>query len=86
MARTTIQLISRNKRICLWHWRLAPISNAYIVEITKLVDGNHLEQKNKEYNFVEVVVDSDDSDTLVNLDERRLSIQVLVETSIVVLR
>lgn len=55
-------LVSQNKRIHLWHRRLAHISNAYVVRASKLVDGINLDNNNKEYNPAEVLIDSDDSD------------------------
>lgn len=54
--------VSQNKRIHLWHRRLAHISNAHIVRASKLVDGVSLDPHNKEYDSTEVLVDSDNSD------------------------
>ena len=55
-------LVSQNKRIHLWHRRLAHISNACIVRAFKLVDGINLDNNSKEYNLAEVLIDSDNSD------------------------
>ena len=54
-------LVSQNKRIRLWHRRLAHASNARVVRASKLVDGIDLGPK-KEYNPVEVLIDSEESD------------------------
>ena len=56
-------LVSQNKRIRLWHRRLAHISNGRVVRASKLVDGIQLgHDDDKEYNPAEVLIDSDDSD------------------------
>lgn len=53
-------LVSRNKRIRLWHRRLANVSNARVVRASKLVDG--IDIGLKEYDPAEVFIDSDDSE------------------------
>lgn len=53
-----IYLVSQNKRICFWHQWLAHANNAYIVRAAKLINGINLEQKNKEYNLIEIYIDS----------------------------
>lgn len=55
-------LLSQNKRIRLWHRRLAQVSNARVVRAAKLVDGINLDIEDKGYDPVEVIIDSDDSD------------------------
>lgn len=55
-------LVSQNKQICLWHQRLAHVSNARIVRTAKLVDGINLNIEDKRYDPVKVTIDSDDSD------------------------
>ncbi len=54
-------LVSQNKRIRLWHRRLAHVSNARVVRASKLVGGIDL-GPTKEYDPAEVFVDSEDSD------------------------
>ncbi len=54
-------LISQNKRLCLWHQRLAHVSNAQVVKVFKLVEGIDL-GPTEEYNLVEVFMDSEDLD------------------------
>ena len=55
------QLVSKNKRIHLWHQQLAHVSNARVVRASKLVEGIDLSPA-KEYDPTEVFVDSEDSD------------------------
>lgn len=56
-------LVSQNKRIRLWHRRLAHISNARFVRAPKLIDGIQLGyDDNEEYDPAEVLINSDDSD------------------------
>ncbi len=55
-------LVSQNKRIRLWHRRLAHVNNARVVRAFKLVDGVDLGPDNKEYDPAEVFIDSDNSD------------------------
>ncbi len=54
-------LVSQNKRIRLWHRRLAHASNAQVVKASKLVNGVNLSLA-KDYNPAEVLVDLEDSD------------------------
>lgn len=54
-------LVSKNKRIRLWHQRLAHVSNARVVRVSKLVESIDLGPA-KEYDPTEVFVDSKDSD------------------------
>lgn len=54
-------LVSQNKRIRLWHRRLAHASNARVIKASKLTDGIDLGLA-KEYNPAEVFVDSENSD------------------------
>lgn len=54
-------LVSQNKRIRLWYRRLTHANNVRVVRASKLVDGINLGLK-KEYNLVEVFVNSKDSD------------------------
>lgn len=56
-------LVSQNKRIHLWHRRLAHISNVRVVRASKLLDGIQLEHDDdKEYDPAEVLIDLDNSD------------------------
>ena len=54
-------LVNKNKRIRLWHRRLAHVSNAQVVRASKLVESIDLGPA-KEYDPTEVFVDSEDSD------------------------
>ena len=54
-------LVSLNKHIRLWHWRLAYASNARVVRASKLVDGIDLGPE-KKYNLAKVLIDSKESD------------------------
>ena len=54
-------LVSKNKRIRLWHQRLAYVSNVQVVKASKLVKGINLGPA-KEYDSTKVFVDSKDSD------------------------
>lgn len=53
-------LISKNKRICLWHQQLANVSNAWVIRAFKLVEGIDLGPA-KKYHSIEVFVESKDS-------------------------
>ncbi len=56
-------LVSQNKRVRLWHRRLAHISNARVVRASKLIDGIDLGRDGNEgYDPAEVLIDSDNSD------------------------
>ena len=58
-------LVSKNKKVRIWHRRLGHASNAWVIRASKLVDG--IEIKDKEYDPTEVFIDSDtenDDDTL----------------------
>lgn len=55
-------LVSQNRRIRLWHRRLAHINNARVVRASKLVDGIDLGPQDAEYDPADVLIDSDDSD------------------------
>lgn len=55
-------LDSQNKRIRVWHRRLAHASNAQIVRASKLTDGIDLNTSNSKYDPAEIFIDSDDSD------------------------
>lgn len=54
-------LMSQNKCICLWHHRLAHVSNAQVVKTSKLVRDIDL-GLTKKYNLAEVFVDLEDLD------------------------
>lgn len=54
-------LISQNKRICFWHFRLAYVSNARVVTASRLINSIDLDTKNKEYNLVKILIESDKS-------------------------
>lgn len=53
-------LVSQNKRIQLWHLRLAYISNVRILRAAKLVDEMKLDVE-KKYDPAEVLINSDNS-------------------------
>ena len=58
-------LVSKNKKVRIWHRRLGHASNARVIRTSKLVDG--IEIEDKEYDPTEVFIDSDtedDDDTL----------------------
>lgn len=74
-----MHLMSQNKRIRLWHRRLAHISNACVVRAAKLVDGIIFEQEGREYDPAKVLIGSDDSDAI--LDKEELPIQLSAKTS-----
>ena len=57
----TTHLVSKKKRIRLWHRRLAHVSNARVVKASKLVEDIDLGPA-KKYDPTEVFVDSEDSD------------------------
>lgn len=67
-------LVSQNKCICLWHQQLVYVNNSYILRASKLVDGISLDQNDKEYNFTEVFISSDDSNALDCSDQEELPI------------
>ena len=55
--------VSPNKRIRLWHCRLAHISDGRVVRASMLVDGIQLGyDDNKKYDPTEVFINLDDSD------------------------
>lgn len=51
-------VVSQNKRICIWYYYLAYISNAHIVRASKLVNSIDFNIR-KEYDFLEILVDLD---------------------------
>lgn len=55
-------LINKNKGICLWHQQLAHTSDTCWVKTVKLINGISLEQQNKKYNLMKVILDLDNSD------------------------
>lgn len=55
-------LVSQNKWICIWHHRLAHITNAQVVKASKLVKGIDLALTDKKYDLAEVLINSKDSD------------------------
>lgn len=63
-------LVSRNKHIRLWYWRLAQISKTQIVKASKLAEGIDpcLAQK---YNPTKVFIDSVDSEDLGDESQMR---------------
>lgn len=67
-------LIGQNKYIRLWYQRLVNISNVRIVRVVKLVNNINLKQYNREYNFMEVFIDLDNSDTSDCSDHGKLAI------------
>ena len=73
-----IQLMSQNKFIQLWYQRLAHISNAIILRVTKLVDGIKLNIK-EEYVPVEKLIGSNNSK--VSKDEENVTNEETVVTT-----
>lgn len=61
-------LVSKNKKIRIWHRRLGHASNARVVRTSKLVDGIDLD--GNKYDPTEVFIDSDteDENDTINLD------------------
>lgn len=57
-------LISKNKKVRVWHCRFAHASNARIVRASKLLDG--MGDFNNEYNPIEIYSDSELSDNNVS--------------------
>ncbi len=58
-------LVSKNKKVRIWHRRHGNASNWRVIRVSKLVDGIEIEKK--EYDPTEVFIDSDtedDDDTL----------------------
>lgn len=55
-------LVSQKKHIWLWHCQLVHVNNAYVVRISKLVDGIDLNM-DKKYDLAEVLVDSNNSNS-----------------------
>lgn len=56
-------LVNHNKRIRIWHRRLAHASNARVIRASNLTDRIDLnDTSSKEYNLAKVFIDSDDSD------------------------
>ena len=50
-------LVSKNKKVQIWHRRLGHASNARVIRASKLVDGINI--KDNEYDPTEVFIDSD---------------------------
>lgn len=76
-----MHFVSQNKYIRLLYHRLAYISNVRVVRASKLVDDIQLEyDSNREYNLVEVFINSDDSDVFCMLSsEKSLMILSTIE-------
>lgn len=56
-------LVSQNKHIYLWHRRLAHVSNAWVVRVSRLTsNGIDLNTEIKEYNTAEIPIEFDESD------------------------
>lgn len=55
-------LVSKNKCIQLWYWRLAHINNTRVVRASRLVNNIALTSQNTEYNSANILIDSDNSD------------------------
>lgn len=63
-------LVSQNKCIRLWYWRLVYVSNVQIVRAFKLMDGIDLDfTNNREYKPSKVLVYSNDSE--ISSDENK---------------
>lgn len=62
-------LVSKNRRIRIWHRQLAHVSNARVVRASKLVDGIEL-GPTKEYDPTKVLVDSEELDDSEDDDSR----------------
>lgn len=65
-------LISQNKYICFWYYRLINVSNARVIRASRLTNGINLDTKNKDYNPVEVLIESDVSDMSHPSDSKKL--------------
>lgn len=55
-----IQLVSQNKRIHIWYYRLTYVSKAQVVRVLKLVDIIDLDLTDNKYNSVKVLIDFED--------------------------
>ncbi len=53
-------LVSKNKKVRIWHRRPGHASNARVIRVSKLVDG--IEIEDKEYDPTEVFIDNDTED------------------------
>ena len=53
-------LVSKNKKVRIWHRRLGHASNAQIIRASKLVDG--IDIKDNEYDPTKVFIDNDTED------------------------
>lgn len=56
-----------------------------MVKIVKLVDSINMEQENKKYKSVEVIFDSNNSDTSNCLDLKEASIETLTKVRLIVI-
>lgn len=65
-------LVSQNKRIRFWHRCLTYVSNAWVIRVSKLIDGIDLDTKNKKYNPAKVFIKLDESDVSDLLDSKEL--------------
>ena len=68
-------LVSKNKRIQLWHRRLAHINNARVVRASRLVNGIALIFQDTEYDPADILIDSDNSDRSDLPDSDDLTLQ-----------
>lgn len=74
-----IHLVSKNKCICVWHWRLAHISNKQVVRAFKLVDGINL--RIHKYDLSKVLIDLDDFDSNSKTAEADVKPTLVIEYS-----
>ncbi len=72
-------LVSQNKHIHLWYRQLVHVRHVRVVRASKLVESISLNQEDREYNSVEVFINSDDSDASDCSDQEESPIQLLAE-------
>lgn len=59
--RWSTYLVSKNKCIQLWHWRLAHINNTLIVRASRLVNDIALTSQDTKYDLANILIDSNNS-------------------------
>lgn len=55
-----MHLVSKNKKVWIWHRHFGHASNAQVIKVSKLIDG--IDIKSNEYNPTKVFIDSDTED------------------------
>ena len=61
-------LVSKNRKIRIWHRRLGHASNSKVIRASTLVDGINPQQAN--YNLFEVFLDLDESEHDINKESK----------------